>query len=144
MSVFPGMRAHEGVWTGTYTHLDASGMVEDRHASHVVCEFPDSGPVFYRQTITFNWPDGRERRTTFEGVIRDGAVWFDTPTFHGRSWETDDGLILLNLERKDEPGGRFFEIICMGEGGRYRARTWHWFRDGQLYRRTLCDEVRAG
>ncbi|MEM1380645.1 MAG: hypothetical protein AAGH41_08475 [Pseudomonadota bacterium] len=100
--------------------------------------------MFYRQHIHFTWPDGRERHDLFEGIPRDQALWYDTPTFTGKSWETDDGLVLLNLQRKDEPGARFFEIIVMGEGGTHRARTWHWFRDGRLYRRTLCDEKRVG
>ncbi len=51
-----------------------------------------------------------------------------------------DGLIPLNLERKDDPGARFFEIIVMSEDGLTRARTWHWFKGGRLIKRTLCDE----
>lgn len=141
---FPAMRAHAGIWEGTYTHLDQEGVVEDRHRARVVCEFPENGEVFYRQHIFFEWEDGRVRDDRFDGVIRDGAVWFDTPTFHGRSWETDAGIVLLHLDRKDEPDACFQEVILMGEGGRHRARTWHWFRDGRLFRRTLCDEVRAG
>lgn len=141
--MFPATRAHEGVWDGVYRHIDAEGRLEDEHRARVVCEFPAEGPVFYRQRIRFEWPDGRTREDVFEGVARDGALWYDTPTFRGRSWETEDGLVLLNLQRKDEPGAHFFEIICMGEGGRHRARTWHWFRDGRLYRRTLCDESRV-
>ncbi|MEO0981016.1 MAG: hypothetical protein AAFX03_00020 [Pseudomonadota bacterium] len=143
--LFPATRAHEGVWEGTYTHLNAAAEVEDRHRSRVVCEFPDDGgPVFYRQHIRFEWEDGRVREDVFEGAPRAGRLWYDTPTFSGSSWETHDGLILLNLARKDEPGANFFEVIAMGEGGRRRARTWHWFRDGALYRRTLCDEARIG
>ena len=144
-TLFPATRAHAGVWEGTYTHIDRDAQIEDQHASRVICSFPDDGSdVFYRQEIQFTWPDGRVRHDVFEGIPKEGALWYDTPTFWGKSWETDDGLILLNLERKDEPGARFFEIIAMGEGGRHRARTWHWFRDGALYRRTLCDENRVG
>lgn len=142
--LFPATRAHEGIWEGTYTHINAAAEIEDNHTTKVVCEFPDDdGEVYYRQHITFSWPDGRVREDKFEGIPKDGALWYDTPTFHGKSWETDDGLILLNLARKDEPGANFFEIIAMGSTGKHRARTWHWFRDGQLYRRTLCDEERV-
>jgi hypothetical protein len=140
---FPATRAHEGVWEGVYTHINAAAEIEDRHATRVICEFPSEGEVVYRQHILFTWEDGRVRSDVFEGVERDGALWYDTPTFRGRSWETDDGLILLNLQRKDEPGAHFFEIIAMGATGEHRARTWHWFRNGKLYRRTLCDEVRV-
>lgn len=137
------MRAHEGLWRGVYQHLDADGVLEDVHDSEVLCEFPTDGPVFYRQRIRFRWADGRTREDVFDGVIRDGAVWFDTPTFHGKSWESE-GLVLLTLQRKDEPGALFHELIALGAGGDHRARTWHWFRDGRLYRRTLCTEQRVG
>ena len=143
--MFPATRAHAGIWEGVYTHIDVNAQIEDSHKTRVVCEFPDDGgEVFYRQHISFRWEDGRARDDLFEGIPRDGVLWYDTPTFHGKSWETDDGLILLNLARKDEPGANFFEIIAMGEGGKHRARTWHWFRQGKLYRRTLCDETRVG
>jgi len=141
--MFPATRAHQGIWEGTYTHLNALAEIEDKHRSRVTCSFPDDGSeVFYRQEIVFNWPDGRERHDVFEGIPDGDTLSYETDTFTGNSWETKDGLILLNLQRRDEPGANFFEIIAMGEGGQHRARTWHWFRDGQLYRRTLCDERR--
>ncbi|MFP4520030.1 MAG: hypothetical protein ACLFQ5_11290 [Oceanicaulis sp.] len=140
-SAFPAMRAHEGVWTGTYTHLDADGAMIDRHQSKVVCEFPASGAPFYIQHITFTWPDGRVRRDRFDGVVSGERIVFDTPTFTGAAWESG-GLVLLHLDRKDEPGAYFVEVIALADGGQTRARTWHWFKDGALIRRTLCDELR--
>lgn len=150
MTRFPAMRAHEGVWTGVYTHLDAGGRQVDRHSARVVCEFPAGaearGEPFYVQHITFTWPDGRVREDRFDGRISgergsDERILFDTPTFTGAAWESGD-LVLLHLDRKDEPGAYFVEIIVMAPGGESRARTWHWFKDGALIRRTLCDEVR--
>lgn len=138
---FPAMRAHEGVWTGTYTHVDADGALIERHASRVVCEFPACRDLFYIQHITFTWPDGRVREDRFDGAIEGDRVIFDTPTFFGAAWESGE-LVLLHLDRKDEPGAYFVEVIALAEGGRRRARTWHWFKDGALIRRTLCDEVR--
>ena len=87
--------------------------------------------------------DSLESFVGFDGFDRGDHLWFDTPTFIGKSWETQDGVVLLNLQRKDEPGAHFVEVIIIGDGGQHRARTWHWFKDGQLYRRTLCDEVRV-
>lgn len=143
-TMFPATRAHEGIWEGTYTHINQSTEIIDQHTSLVRCIFPDDGgEVFYRQEIQFTWEDGRTRSDAFEGIPRHGALWYETPVFIGKSWETDDGLVLLNLERLDEPGARFFEMIVMGDTRRHRARTWHWFRDGVLYRRTLCDERRV-
>ncbi|MGJ3231788.1 MAG: hypothetical protein ACFE0P_08320 [Oceanicaulis sp.] len=138
---FPAMRAHEGVWTGTYTHLDAAGCEVDRHESRVVCEFPASGQPIYVQHITFTWPDGRAREDRFDGRIAGDRIVFDTPSFSGAAWESGE-LVLLHLDRKDEPGAYFIEIIALADGGRTRARTWHWFKAGALIRRTLCDEVR--
>jgi len=139
---FPAHRAHVGIWEGTYRHVDLQAQEEELIQSHVICEFPGD-EVFYRQTIRLTHPDGRVTNAGFDGVDRGDHLWFDTPTFVGKSWETDDGVVLLNLKRKDEPAAHFVEVIIMGEDGTHRARTWHWFKDGFLYRRTLCDEHRV-
>ncbi len=141
---FPAHRAHAGIWEGTYRHLGADGALEQTIRSKVWCDFPASGPAFYTQRIELTSAAGDVTRAAFEGVSRGDHVWFDTRTFIGKSWETQDGIVLLNLNRKDEPDAHFVEVIVMGEGGRRRARTWHWFREGQLFRRTLCDETRTG
>lgn len=143
MTAFAAMRAHAGVWEGRYTHLDAAGREIDRHAARVVCDFPASGRPFYVQHITFTWPDGRVREDRFDGVIAGDRVRFDTPAFTGHAWESE-GVVLLHLDRKDEPGAHFVEAIILAPDGRTRARTWHWFKDGALIRRTLCDERRVG
>lgn len=141
---FPAHLAHAGVWQGTYRHLGPGGEIEEHLHSKVWCEFPQEGPVFYHQRIELVAESGEVTRATFDGVIRGDHIWFDTPTFVGRSWETSDGIVCLNLQRKDEPGAHFVEVIVMGDRKTHRSRTWHWFRDGQLYRRTLCDEKRVG
>lgn len=137
----PTIRAHEGVWEGVYKHIDIDANIIDQHKVRIICEFPTTGEYPYIQHNHFMWEDGRELKAKLPGVFRgDGRLWFDTPTFHGSSWETHDGLILLNLDRKDDPGANFFEIIAMGSSCKDRARTWHWFKDGKLFKRTLCDE----
>ena len=141
---FPAHRAHAGIWKGTYRHLGADCALEAETASTVWCEFPEQGPVFYRQRIELVSSAGEVTRASFDGTARGDHLWFDTPTFTGRSWETADGVVLLNLQRRDEPGAHFVEVIILAEGGLRRARTWHWFRDGALFRRTLCDEARVG
>ncbi len=142
-AALPGLTAHEGVWVGTYRHVDAGGRTIDVHASRVECVFPSDGPYAYVQRNRFEWPDGRVSTAELKGVFRDGRIWWDEPTFRGSAWTTDAGLILLDLDRKDDPGARFYEIIVMAPGGRTRARTWHWFKDGRLLKRTLCDEARV-
>ncbi|TRW15334.1 hypothetical protein FMM06_14810 [Glacieibacterium frigidum] len=136
----PSMARHEGVWEGIYRHVDLDGVLLDTHRVTVRCELPDDGPYPYIQHNHFVWEDGREHRATLPGILRDGRLWWDVETFHGYSWETLDGILMLNLTRKDEAGANFFEMITLGSTGEHRSRTWQWFRDGKLYKRTLCDE----
>ncbi|MEM7568481.1 MAG: hypothetical protein AAF337_01675 [Pseudomonadota bacterium] len=139
----PGMLAHEGTWEGEYQHVDLAGTILDRHSARIVCEFPDGGPYAYIQHNLFTWPDGRTTTATLPGVLKDGMLWWDVETFHGKAWQSGDGLILLHLIRKDLEGGEFFEMIVLGSDGTSRARTWHWFENGRLTKRTLCNERRV-
>lgn len=145
--IMPNMLAHEGIWEGVYRHVDLAGDTIDIHHVRVECVFPSKGPFAYIQKNLFSWPDGTEKHAVLEGELRreesGDRLWFDHETFSGISWETEKGLILLDLDRKDDPRANFYEIICMGSSGRDRARTWHWFKDGALFKRTLCDERRV-
>ncbi|MEP3890274.1 MAG: hypothetical protein ABJN69_07385 [Hellea sp.] len=136
----PAMLEHEGVWDGLYTHINRNAEVIDKHKVQITCEFPNSGEYAYIQHNHFMWNDGREFRIALPGVYKGGRLWWDLETFSGSAWQTKDNLILLNLDRKDDPGANFFEIIAMGDTGQHRSRTWHWFKNGQLFKRTLCDE----
>jgi len=138
----PAMLWHEGIWTGSYRHVDENNVILDEHQSLVVCEFPAEGEAAYRQTSTFQWPDGRRQEQTFLGHIRGERMWFDTHTFAGWAWQTGDDIIMLSLDRKDLPGQRFVETILVGDDRNRRVRTWHWFDQGACYKRTLCTETR--
>jgi hypothetical protein len=140
-AAMPSLAAHAGQWAGTYRHIDAAGALIDQHEARVRCVFPAVGPYAYVQYNHFIWADGREHKAELPGILRDGRLWWDVATFRGSSWDAGDGVILLNLERKDDPDARFYEMIVLGEGGRHRARTWQWFKDGRLFKRTLCDET---
>jgi hypothetical protein len=37
---------------------------------------------------------------------------------------------MLRLDRRDDPGVHFIEMITLAGDGQSRARTWQWFRDG--------------
>lgn len=142
-SAMPSMLKHEGKWEGKYTHLNMDAEIIDQHDAAVVCEFPEMGEYPYIQYNHFTWKDGRELKSELPGKYKDGRLRWDTETFIGSAWESHDGIILLNLDRKDEPGARFFEMINLGATGNNRARIWHWFKDGRLFKRTLCDEWRV-
>lgn len=122
--------------------MDLDGAIVDEHESRVECLFPDEGPYHYVQRNRFEWSDGRIREVEFGGVLRDARMYWDTDTFRGYGWATVDDVVLLTLERKDIANASFTEIIVLGADGTNRARTWHWFKDGRLYQRTLCDEYR--
>ncbi len=142
-AAMPALLAHAGRWVGTYTHLNLDGSVHDRHAAEVTCLFPEDGPHAYMQRNRFTWPDGREVTAELPGIFRDGMLWWDVPTFHGKAWQTGSGLIMLELFRKDLPGAWFWEVICPSADGRHRVRTWHWYdAQDRPFRRTLCDEHR--
>jgi len=139
----PALLAHEGVWTGRYRSVDLDGRTVDEHASRVECVFPGDGPWHYLQRNRFEWADGRVRESEFGGRLAGERLVWDVDTFSGRAWTTDAGIVLLELERKDQPDTRFTEIIVLGDDGASRARSWHWFRNGTFFQRTLCDEVRG-
>ncbi len=141
-AAMPALLAHEGVWTGTYRTIDLDGRTIDRHSSRVECLFPESGDHHYVQRNRFTWADGRRREVEFGGALQDDRLVWDTETFSGYAWCSRDGVVLLTLDRKDLPNTSFTEIIVIGAEGNNRARTWHWFRDGVLFERTLCDERR--
>ena len=136
----PALLLHEGVWEGTYQTVDLKGDVVDRHRSRVECLFPDDGPYAYFQKNVFTWKDGKETVVEFGGELREDKIYWDTERFSGYGWTTFGDVVMLQLERKDEPGSSFIEVIALGASGTDRLRTWHWFRDGIPYQRTLCNE----
>lgn len=142
--LMPPILHHSGVWQGEYQHLDIQGNIIDQHASQVECVFPDTvsdpnDPV-YIQRNEFTWEDGRKHKIEFSGVMKGDRIWWDTETFSGYGWQASPAIFLLELERKDVVGASFLEAIVMGSSLTNRARTWHWFKGGTCYQRTLCNE----
>lgn len=138
--LMPAVLEHAGVWQGTYRHIDTQGNTLDFHQSQVECVFPETGPIVYVQRNKFSWDDGRVFNVAFDGIIQNNKIYWDTDTFKGYGWVASPNIFLLELERKDEPGAWFYESIVMGADKKHRARTWHWFKDGVCFKRTLCDE----
>ncbi|HEV2569445.1 hypothetical protein [Sphingomonas sp.] len=143
-TVMPTIVAHEGIWDGVYRHIDANGTSLDEHRTWTSCEFPDDGDDHYIQHNRLSWTDGRTAEYRFGCRWSDGLLRWDTDRFHGVGWETDGGVLMLRLERRDVPGAYYVEMINLAPDRRTRARTWQWFRDGKPWKRTLCDEWRIG
>ncbi len=137
------LRRHEGTWTGRYQHVDLAGTLVDSHDSRVECVFPQGGKYAYVQRNTFDWDDGRQERFEFFGELQGDRLYWDNERFKGYAWKTEHDVILLRLNRKDEPATMFLETIILEDGKDTRVRTWHWFTDGVPVRRTLCNEART-
>lgn len=139
----PALLLHEGVWVGTYRFVNQDGKLIDEYQSRIECVFPDDGPFVYVQKNYYEWSDGRVFETEFGGELHGDRIWWDTDRFSGYGWTTYDNIVMLTLDRKDDPGVSFSEMIVLAPNQDYRARTWQWFRDGKPFQRTLCDERRA-
>ncbi len=142
-AALPVMLEHEGIWQGTYRHMDLAGNTLDLHRARVECVFPEQGPYAYVQRNLFTWEDGREQRSELHATLVDGRLHWDTDTFTGHAWQSAEGVLLLRLDRKDQPGASYLELIALAPDRDHRIRTWHWFRDDRPWRLTLCHERRV-
>lgn len=133
---------HEGDWVGTYTLIDTEGNILDKHDSHITCQFPEDGSYSYYQINRYRWSNGKQEEQQFPGTYQDKKLWFDTERMQGYAWEADDSTILLQFTYKAMPEMHLYEMIQISSCSNYRARTWHWFKDNQLFRRTLIQEER--
>ena len=140
----PVLARHEGIWEGMYRHYDAEGNKIDEHKARLVCRFPNDGPTPYHQTNHYTWEDGRTQVQEFIPTYKNGRVWFDDDKING--WAADLDLdtngrtTILNWKRPSDPSLYLYEMIQISDCGQKRARTWHWFKDDELFQRTLVDE----
>jgi hypothetical protein len=140
---FPVLSRGCGCWTGTYTHITPDGEVLDTHAIDTESSFPEDGSADFTLDIRNRWSDGRETRITLEADHRNGRLeWRDRLV--GWMEEIDDRTVYLNFTYADDPSIRVCEMIQLSPDGQHRARTWHWFRDDQLFKITLTNESRTG
>jgi hypothetical protein len=137
----PVFARHEGQWAGEYIHVDSDGVILDRHSSKITVEFRDTGRPYY-QTNEYTWSDGRREFIEFPADYGDGKVLFDTDRITGHAWEIDPRTIMLTWSYKHDPEQYLYETIQIDTAGQHRARTWHWFENGELVKRTLIKEHR--
>jgi hypothetical protein len=139
----PVLARHEGEWSGTYVHIDADGREVDRHEANLVCRFPDDGPYAYYQINTYRWSDGRREEIHFPATYCDKQIFWDTDRILGRAWEIDARTVMLTWTRKGEPQTYLYEMIQISADGHDRGRTWHWFENDVLVKRTCIKEKRV-
>ena len=138
----PVLVRHEGDWVGTYTVIDNQGNILDKYNSHLTCQFPEDSPYPYYQTNRYQWADGKREEYQFPGMYRDKKLYFDTERIDGCAWEADDTTIILHFTYKTVPEMSLYEMILISPCNNYRARTWHWLKNNQIYQRTLIQEER--
>lgn len=138
----PVLARHEGEWRGRYTLIDTSGQILDYHESHLSCQFPEDGPYPYYQINRYKWADGKEEEHKFPGTYQDKILWFDSDRIQGKAWEIDNSSVILWFSYKTDPSMYLYEMIQISSDNNHRARTWHWFKNDQIYQRTLIQEER--
>ncbi|TAE61292.1 MAG: DUF3598 domain-containing protein [Nostocales cyanobacterium] len=139
----PVLARHEGEWKGTYTLVDVNGKILDQHHSHLSCLFPENGEYPYYQINRYTWENGKTEEHKFPGTYQDKTLWFDTERIQGKAWEIDDATVILWFGYKQFPGAYLYEMIQISPDNNHRARTWHWFKNDQIYQRTLIQEQRV-
>ena len=139
----PVLARHAGEWEGTYSYVGVDGERIDEHKSHLTCRFPEEGEWDYHQTNKYVWADGKQEEHVFPAKYAEGRIWWDTERIEGCAWEIDSRSICLTWVRKDLPGEYLYEMIQLSADGNKRGRTWHWFRDDEMYMRTLIKEHRV-
>lgn len=141
-AAMPAMMLHDGWWDGWYRDFDSDGRLLDERRVKTHCEFPDEGPWHYIQHNWLSWADGREMHVEFGGKLDGDRIYWETDRFSGYGWQTLEDTLMLKLDRLDEPGAYYIEMISVAPDNQTRGRTWQWFKDGKPWKRTLCDEWR--
>jgi len=137
----PLLARQEGVWDGYYRYYNANGDKTDEHKSRLLCRLPSD--TVYHQTNFYFWADGKTEVRDFPTRIEGNRVIFYTMI---DGWaaavplDTFNRTMMLNWTRQNEPDLYLYEMIQVSDCGRYRSRTWHWFKGSRLFQRTLIDE----
>lgn len=139
----PVLARHEGDWVGTYRLLDLEGRTLDQHTAHLTCQFPNDGSYDYYQINRYTWADGKREEHRFPATYRNQKLWFDTDRIQGEAWEADEATLILKFSYKTVADFYLYEMIQISPCNTYRARTWHWFKNHQLFQRTLIQEERS-
>lgn len=138
------LRRHIGIWEGDYTHIDpADRSVQEQFAFRIKVECPDDGPIAYRQTSRYRWHDGRTTELVYTGIARDDRLLIDDGRVRGEVRAIEPQTLYMRFAYATDPASQVAEMIQLSPDGQHRARTWHWLRDGQLWRITLVRERRT-
>ncbi|MEP3226799.1 MAG: hypothetical protein ABJO01_12555 [Parasphingorhabdus sp.] len=138
----PTFIAYEGRWCGEFQHYSNDGKLLESHHGFVKHEFPQNGPFDHIQHSHFTWDDGHEQILQQQSIFSNGRLWWESGSFQGCIWETEFGNVLVNISQTNSPRLCLNEIISPETNGNRRSRVRQWFKNGKLYKRTLCHERR--
>jgi hypothetical protein len=142
----PIVAAQAGVWMGEYVHLDADHNEIDRHKSKLICRLFDGpdGEARLAQTNIYDWPDGSREVRYFDGVLQGNRINISNVNIDGwvapLAMDETGRTIMVLWTRAGEPDFRYYEMITVAEDGQAKNRTWHWYRSGRLFQRTIINE----
>ena len=142
-AAMPSMLLHEGWWDGWYRDFDTDGALLDERRVRTWCEFPESGPWHYVQHNWLSWADGREATYEFGGKLKGGRLAWETDRFAGYGWQTYEDTLMLRLDRLAVADAYYVETISPAADGPSPPRPCQWFKAGEPWKRTLCDEQRV-
>jgi hypothetical protein len=142
----PLLARNEGVWEGWYRYYSAeTGKLVDEHRSRLICRLKEDGEFPYHQTNHYFWEDGRTDVRDFPASYADGRIWWDNDLIKGwaAAMKPDDfnRSTCLHWTRKGDDDLYLYEMIQISDCGKFRSRTWHWYKGGKCFQRTLIDEV---
>lgn len=140
--IMPNFVAHKGQWKGEHRHFSISGCFLETHIVFLEHSFPTSGRFAHVQTSRFRRDDGVKHELIQKSILRGDRLCWNNGNFAGCIWESDFGIILLNMHQIGYPNICLNEMICLEPGAKRRSRTRQWFREGKLFKRTICDEIR--
>ncbi|MEO1429272.1 MAG: DUF3598 family protein [Cyanobacteria bacterium J06633_8] len=139
----PVLFRHQGEWEGFCTVADIEGKIIDQHESYLSCEFPEAGDYSYSQINRYTWADGKQKEHHFTGIYQDKKLIFNTESIVGKAWEVDNSTIILWLSYKKLSNIYLYEMINISRCNQYRFRTWQWYKDNQVFKRTSAEEKRT-
>jgi hypothetical protein len=143
----PVLARTAGQWEGTYTEVDMTNAVVDQYRFELDISFPDENGAAYRQATRYRWSDGRSQDFVFDASLTLASgraqIYWDHEVMFGTLFEVDDRTLQLRFTYKGPEVIEVQEAMFVSADGRHRMRTWHWYKDGAPYRKTLVDEVRV-
>ncbi|MDE2442477.1 MAG: DUF3598 domain-containing protein, partial [Betaproteobacteria bacterium] len=82
----------------------------------------------------------------FDGIFQDDRIWIKNDLIDGfvgaLNYDETNRTIMVGWTRTHEPDFRYYEMITVAEDGQAKNRTWHWYRKGRLFQRTVINENR--